>query len=101
MYAVWSVASEVKLAVDLAAIAHFGSTDGAEAYATIFCLLDDVEVLDVRVAGGLLWFVCHGLYFPKNVLVKGLTLEMFGLVVAAMPVCTGVFVKFLIAGYPL
>lgn len=59
MYAIWSVAGEVKLAVEVAAVPHFGSTAGAEAYAAVFCELNYVEIFDVGVADVLGRFVCH------------------------------------------
>jgi len=60
VYAIWPVATEVKLAVDITAVTHFGSANGTEAYAAVFCELNDMEIFNVGVVDVLFGFVCHG-----------------------------------------
>jgi hypothetical protein len=55
------VVGEVKLAVEIAAVTHFGSTVGAETYAVLFSLLNDVEIFDVGVVRVVIRLVCHRL----------------------------------------
>jgi hypothetical protein len=50
MNAIWSMVNEVKLTVEIATITHSASTAGAEAYTSVFCLLNDMKIFNAGVA---------------------------------------------------